>query len=84
MGKDGETAAKGGKFTITEIGRVNKHVVFNGRTITLSFKNVMHTPDLSHNLISIGKLEIKGGCYSIFDGGGVTFIDRDQRPFLQE
>ena len=83
MGKDGETVAKEGKFTITGIGRVNKRVVFDGRTITLSFKDVMHTPDLSHNLISIGKLETEGGCYSVFGGGRVTFINRDQRPFLQ-
>ena len=82
-GKDGDTAAKGGKFTIAGMGRVDKRAVFNGRIITLSFKDVMHTPDLSHNLISIGKLETKGGCYSIFGSGGVTFIDRDQRPFLQ-
>ena len=57
--------------------------MFDGRVINLSFKDAMHTPDLSHNLISVGKLETEGGCYTIFGGGGVTFIDKDQRPFLQ-
>jgi len=80
--KDSDTAVKGGKFTIAGTGRVDKHVVFDGRVITLSFKDAMHTPDLSHNLISIGKLD-KGGCYSVFGGSGVTFISKDNRPFLQ-
>ena len=82
-GKDGETAVKGGKFVIARMGRVDKRVVFDGRVITLSLKDAVHTSDLSHNPISIGELETEGGCYSVFGGGGVTFINKDQRPFLQ-
>jgi hypothetical protein len=82
VGKDGNTATVGGRFTIAGMGRVDKRVIFNGRVITLSFNDAMHTPDLSHNLISIGKLD-KGGYFSVFGGGGVTFIGQDGHPFLQ-
>jgi hypothetical protein len=80
---DGITAAEGGKFTIAGIGRVEKRAVFNGKIITLSFDGAMHCPSLSHNLISIGTLETKGGCFSVFGGGGVTLLTPDQTPFLR-
>lgn len=79
--KDGDTAAKGGKFKIHGTGRVGKHVIFDGCVILLAFENAIHTPDLNHNLISIGRLD-KAGCYSIFGGGGMTCINCEGKPFL--
>ncbi|KAF8801429.1 hypothetical protein BYT27DRAFT_7004731, partial [Phlegmacium glaucopus] len=48
--KDGDTAARGGKFKIHGTGRVEKQVIFDGRIISLVFENAMHTPNLNHNL----------------------------------
>ena len=79
--KDGNTAAKGGKFKISGTGQVEKRVVFDGWVILLAFENAIHTPDLNHNLISIGRLD-KAGCYSVFGGGGMTCLNRDGKPFL--
>ncbi|KAF8812732.1 hypothetical protein BYT27DRAFT_7159209, partial [Phlegmacium glaucopus] len=50
--KDGDTAARGGKFKISGTGRVEKRVIFDGRVILLAFENAIHAPDLNHNLIS--------------------------------
>jgi hypothetical protein len=52
--KDGDTAARGGKFKICGKGRVEKRIIFNGHVKSLAFENVIHAPDLNHNLISIG------------------------------
>ena len=79
--KDGDTAAKGGKFKISGTGRVEKRVIFDGRVISLIFDNAIHAPDLNHNLISIGRLD-KAGCYSVFGGGGMTCLNREGKPFL--
>ncbi|KAG6905260.1 hypothetical protein DXG01_003836 [Tephrocybe rancida] len=46
--------ANGGEFMIAGIGRVRKWVTHDGEKIELTFKNAKHTPNLSHNLISIG------------------------------
>jgi hypothetical protein len=79
--KDGDTAARGGKFKISGTGRVEKRVVFDGRIISVVFENAIHAPDLNHNLISIGRLD-KAGCYSVFGGGGMTCLNREGNPFL--
>jgi hypothetical protein len=65
--KDGDTAAKRGKFKISGTGQVEKCVIFDGHVISLIFENAIHTPDLNHNLISIRRLD-KAGCYSVFGG----------------
>ena len=79
--KDGNMAAKGGKFKISGTGRVEKRAVFNGWVILLAFENAIHAPDLNHNLISIGRLD-KAGCYLVFGGGGMTCLNHDGKPFL--
>ncbi|KAF8811477.1 hypothetical protein BYT27DRAFT_7089455, partial [Phlegmacium glaucopus] len=48
--KDGDTAARGGKFKISGTGRVEKRIIFDGRVISLAFENAIHAPDLNHNL----------------------------------
>jgi GAG-pre-integrase domain/Integrase core domain len=79
--KDGDTAAKGGKFKISGTGRVEKQVIFDGHIISLAFENAIHAPDLNHNLISIGRLD-KAGCYSVFGGGGMMCLNSEGKPFL--
>ena len=79
--KDGDTAAKGGKFKISGTGHVEKHVIFDGCIISLAFENTIHAPDLNHNLISIERLD-KARCYSVFGGGGMTCLNCEGKPFL--
>ncbi|RDB17165.1 Retrovirus-related Pol polyprotein from transposon TNT 1-94 [Hypsizygus marmoreus] len=79
-GDAGATATKGGKFTIAGKGRVNKRITFDGRVVLLTF-DAIHTPDLSHNLISIGRLD-KAGCFTVFGGGGATFLNPVGAPFM--
>ena len=79
--KDGDTAARGGKFRISGTGHVEKCVIFDGCIILLAFENAIHAPDLNHNLISIGRLD-KAGCYSVFGGGGMICLNREGKPFL--
>jgi len=76
------TATAQGIFDIHGTGMVSKQVVFDGKVINITFENALHTPGLSHNLMSIGRLD-RAGCYSIFGGGGVTFVDKHDRPFMR-
>ena len=55
--------------------------MYDGKVITLLFKDALHCPTLSHNLISIGKLD-EGGYYTIFGGGGATFVNSDGQAFM--
>ena len=80
-GKNGSTTENGRTFTIYGKGNVRKCWVYNGKVITLLFKDVLHCPTLSHNLISIVKLD-KGGYYTIFGGGGATFVNPKGQVFM--
>lgn len=77
----GDTATQGGKFSILGTGNVKKRIIFEGKVINLTFEDAMHTPELSHNLISIGRLD-KAGCFTVFGGGGATFINTKGAPFM--
>ena len=68
--KSGSTAKNSRSFTICGKGNVRKCCIYNGRVITLLFKDALHCPTLSHNLIAIKKLNA-GGCYAVFRGGGL-------------
>lgn len=76
----GETA--NGEFKIAGVGTVVKHVVFEGRIVQITFRNAMHTPDLRHNLISIGCM-LKRGYGVMFLGDRVRFLDVDGVPFME-
>jgi hypothetical protein len=77
----GETA-NGGEFFIAGVGKVTKRVLYKGRIINVTFNNAQHTPNLRHNLVSIGRLDQKG--YKvIFGGGRATFLNRDGVPFME-
>ena len=81
--KKGTTATAGGTFKIHGMGTVRKWVNFNGKIINLTLTDTLHTPELSHNLISIGRLD-KAGCYTVFGGSEVIFIDKQNNPFMRE
>jgi hypothetical protein len=71
---EGSGAPVGSTFPIAGVGTVRKSITHNGKQITLTFENSLHTPMLQHNLISIGHLDCAR--YSAtFRGGGVNFHD---------
>jgi len=80
-GRNGSTAKNGGTFPIHRKGTVRKRCVYDGRVINLIVKDALHCPSLSHNLVSIGKLD-GSGCYAVFGGQGVTFIYPEGCPFI--
>ncbi|KAJ6479829.1 hypothetical protein C8R45DRAFT_1156024 [Mycena sanguinolenta] len=62
--------ASDGDFTIVGKGTVTKRFIINGKEAHITFRNALHTPSLSANLISVSQLD-KAGCYSVFGSGGV-------------
>lgn len=78
----GTTAQPGGVFSILGIGNVRKTTVVDGKTIELTFTEALHTPELSHNLISIGRLD-KHGCTVNFGGGTASFTASDGEVFME-
>jgi hypothetical protein len=81
--REGQSASKGAKFRILGQGSVTKVVEspgLNART-TLKFNSVLHTPDLTANLISVGRFDIAG--FSVnFGNGRATFVDPDGINFM--
>ncbi|KAF5381397.1 hypothetical protein D9615_008422 [Tricholomella constricta] len=81
---DGTTkgsTANGGDFRMAGTGRVRKNVVHEGRKVQLTFEHAIHTPDLTHNLVSIGCLGARG-CSVMFSGNGATFFDQNGTAFM--
>lgn len=77
----GTTAQNGGVFQILGVGTVTKITLVNGIRKEITLTDVLHTPDLSHNLISIGRLDRKG-CYVTFGGGGAAFKTSKGEQFM--
>ena len=73
--------ASGEDFAIAGVGTVRKSVMVDGRWVTLSFSDALHTPDLAHNLISIGCLD-RRGCSVSFGGGKAIFVDPKGAKFM--
>ena len=79
--KQGASANQGGTFSILGIGTAHKTVTINGKTSQLLFKLVIHTLDLSANLILVGKFDDLG--FSILFKDGATFKDLSGRIFME-
>jgi hypothetical protein len=81
--REGQSASKGAKFRILGQGSITKTVEspgMNSRT-TLKFNSVLHTPDLTANLISVGRFDIAG--FSVnFGDGRATFVDSAGTKFM--
>lgn len=81
--REGQSASKGAKFRILGQGSIMKVVEspgLNARTM-LKFNSVLHTPDLTANLISVGRFDITG--FSVnFGSGRATFVDPDGVNFM--
>ncbi len=63
--------ASEGDFPIVGKGTVTRTYDVEGKKITLTFKNALHAPSLSANLISVSQFD-RGGYYSLFGGGRVV------------
>ncbi|KNZ81680.1 hypothetical protein J132_11034 [Termitomyces sp. J132] len=81
MPQQGISANRGGVFSILREGIVRKTMSINGQTSQLIFKSALHTPDLSANLISIGKFDDLGFSV-VFKGGWASFVDSSGRTFM--
>jgi len=65
----GQAAMKNSKFCIIGKGIVRKTFSLpNGQTVTITFHNVLYTPEFDTNLVSINYLNEKGYITNIKDG----------------
>jgi hypothetical protein len=79
--REGQSASKGAKFRILGQGSVTKVVETLGARTKLQFNTVLHTPDLTANLISVGRFDIAGFTVA-FGNGHATFIDPAGTSFM--
>jgi hypothetical protein len=79
--REGQSASKGAKFRILGQGSVTKVVESPGVRTTLKFSSVLHTPDLTANLISVGRFDIAGFTVA-FGNGRATFTDPAGESFM--
>lgn len=56
----GQSSKEGASFCILGTGNVELRVVFNGSEHILTFKDALHAPDITANLLSISKMDIAG------------------------
>ena len=77
----GRTAPKGASFRVIGQGTVRKICKTADGTLELIFKDALHAPDLSSNLISINCFN-KAGFNMVFGGGQVHFRDPNGREVL--
>lgn len=77
----GQTAQANTRFKIIGRGTVYKNITHNGKTTVLELTDCLHTPDLTANLVSIGRLAQKGVIVS-FTNDFVTFTNAGGKPFM--
>ena len=73
----GQSSKEGTDFTILGTGNVELRVVFNGTEHTLTFRDALHAPDITANLLSIGKMDLAGWS-AIFGKGCVRFFNKEE------
>ena len=80
--RQGSTAKTGGAFKIIGTGTVRKQVELDGKPVDVCFVNALHAPDLSHNLVSLSKMD-QNGYKGDFGNGEITFRDKTGKPFMK-
>ena len=78
---EGHAAQKGAKFRMTGRGTVRKICKTAYGLSELVFRNALHAPNLTSNLISINKFD-QAGFRVIFGGGVICFQDTNGREVL--
>lgn len=78
---EGHAAPKGARFRVIGRGTVRKICKTTNGVAELVFKNALHAPDLTSNLISINKFD-QAGFNVTFGGGVVRFQDPSGREVM--
>jgi hypothetical protein len=73
----GQSSKEGTSFTVLGIGTVQMKVIHNKLEHTLTFKDALHAPDVTANLISISRLDLAG--WDIVFGGQKTRFFKDKK-----
>jgi hypothetical protein len=69
----GQSSKEGADFTILGTGNVELRVSFKGKEHTLTFRDALHAPDITANLLSISRMDI-AGWDAVFGNGRVRFF----------
>jgi hypothetical protein len=81
LGKAASQSFKEGiKFTVLEMGTVQMKVIHNGLEQTLTFRNALHAPDVTANLISISQFDLTSWDV-VFGGKGACFFKDKKEIF---
>ncbi len=80
--RTGSSAVEGkGTFEILGQGMATKTFRLDGKDIRLTFKNVLHSPSLATNLISVSALD-KAGLSTVFSTGHAIVRDRSGKEIF--
>lgn len=81
--REGQSASKGAKFRILSQGSVTKVINLPGLNLctTLKFQSILHTPDLTANLISMGCFDLAGFNVN-FGNNQATFVNSSGTAFM--
>jgi hypothetical protein len=77
----GQSSKEGTNFTVLGMGTVQMKVVYNGLEQTLTFRDALHAPDVTANLISISRLDLAG--WDIVFGGRKTRFFKDKKEIFR-
>ena len=75
--------ADGGRLPLVGVGDLLLHFRCDSRVIALQLRNVAHVPELSHHLISLGRIAGAGYEYSC-DGEGLKLRLKSDRVLCAE
>jgi hypothetical protein len=73
----GQSSKEGTSFTILGTGDVELKVTFKESERTLSFRDALHAPDITANLLSISRMDLAGWS-TVFGEGRVRFFNKDK------
>jgi hypothetical protein len=76
----GQSSKEGTSFTVLGMGTVQMKVIHNNLEHTLTFKDALHAPDVTVNLISISQLDLGG--WDIVFGGQKTCFFKDKKEIF--
>jgi len=76
---EGLSAGKGLVFSIIGKRDVKFQIYINGRVRNIILKDILHTPELRSNLISVSKLEMKGTAVIFKDGKAIVELANGSR-----
>jgi len=79
---DGISAGEGSVFSIIGKGDVKFQTYINGRVRNIILEDVLHTPELRSNLISVSKLEMKGTTVIFKNGKAIVELADSSRVLL--